>query len=59
MKWRKALVPLTLAGLIVALSWPWLPTAGPEESPDITLKTIDGSAVALKELRGLPVLVTF
>ena len=59
MKWRKALFPLILTGLIIALSWPWLPTAGPEDSPDITLKTINGSAVALKELRGRPVLVTF
>ena len=59
MKWRKLLVPLVMAALVAALSWVWLPTAGPVASPDITLKSIDGRAIALKELHGRPVLITF
>ena len=59
MKPSRLLVPLLIAGLVAVLSWLWLPTAGPVASPDITLKSIDGRAIALKDLRGRPVLVTF
>ncbi len=59
MKPSRFLVPLLIAGLVAVLSWLWLPTAGPVASPDITLKSIDGRAIALKDLRGRPVLVTF
>ena len=59
MKPARFLVPLAIAGLIAGLGWFWLPTAGPVASPDITLRSIDGRAIALNRLRGRPVLVTF
>lgn len=37
----------------------WLAPAGLGQAPSITLKTIKGEAMALEELRGQPVLVTF
>ncbi|MDZ7736705.1 MAG: TlpA disulfide reductase family protein [Gammaproteobacteria bacterium] len=37
----------------------WLAPAGLGQAPAVTLKTIDGEAVELGELRGRPVLVTF
>lgn len=37
----------------------WLAPAGLGQAPAVTLKTLDGDAVELQELRGKPVLVTF
>jgi peroxiredoxin len=59
MRRRKLLAPLGIIVLVATLGWLWLPKAGPVASPDITLSSIDGRAIALQELRGRPVLVTF
>jgi peroxiredoxin len=59
MRRRKLVAPLGIIVLVAALGWLWLPKTGPVASPDITLSSIDGRAIALQELRGRPVLVTF
>ncbi len=48
-----AIVVLALATVL------WLAPAGLGQAPAVTLKTLQGEAVELQELRGRPVLVTF
>ena len=59
MKATRILLPLFIVALVAALGWLWLPTAAPVPGPDITLRTLDGRAVSLRQLQGRPVLVTF
>jgi peroxiredoxin len=59
MKLSRRLVPLAIVLLVGLMGWLWLPSFTPEPGPDITLSSIDGRAVSLKQLHGRPVLVTF
>jgi peroxiredoxin len=45
--------------LVATLGYFWLAPAGLESSPDITVFTIDGEELALANLLGKPLLVTF
>jgi peroxiredoxin len=45
--------------LFSAIAFLWFGPSGIQRAPDITFKTIDGKQVALKSLRGKPVLITF
>ncbi len=45
--------------LVAALAYLWLSPSGLEQAPDITVTTVKGEQIALKSLRGKPVLVNF
>ncbi len=48
-----------IAALLVALSWFWLTPSGLVEAPELTIKTIKGQTLDLKQFKGKPLLVTF
>jgi peroxiredoxin len=45
--------------LIALAGFVWLGPAGSRQAPDITLTTLKGEKLAIQDLRGRPVLVTF
>lgn len=45
--------------LVAALGYLWLSPSGLETAPNITVTTVKGEHIALKSLRGKPVLVNF
>lgn len=59
MKSRETLITLFATALLGIFAWLWLVPAGPRNSPDITVLTIDGEALSLAGLRGKPLLLTF
>ena len=59
MKRRTALISLGVAALLSALAYRLWSPAGLREVPDITLVTTRGERVALGDMRGEPLLVTF
>jgi peroxiredoxin len=59
MNFRTALVGLGVSTLLSALAYQLWNPAGLREVPDITLVTTRGERIALENLRGEPLLVTF
>lgn len=59
MKTKDILIGIFAVGLLGLLAFIWLAPAGLKQAPDVTVTTLDGDKVALQELRGKPVLVTF
>ncbi len=59
MNLKGTLIVLFTATLLGILAVIWLAPAGLEDSPDITLLTIDGEELSLASLRGNPLLLTF
>ncbi len=58
MKVKHGLILLSMAALIVALIWFWQADII-RPAPDVTFKTIDNKDIALRDLKGKPVIVTF
>ena len=58
MKIKERLIGLTLIGLIAAAAWVGM-TQNNTPAPDITLTSITGKQITLKNLQGRPVIVTF
>ncbi|MGD2137567.1 MAG: TlpA disulfide reductase family protein [Gammaproteobacteria bacterium] len=59
MKPGRLLPGLISVALLAGLGYLWLAPGGLKTSPDITLLTIDGEELPLRQLRGKPLLVTF
>lgn len=59
MKTKDSLIALVVLSLVGLLGYLWFAPAGLRQAPDINLTTLDGSNLALSDLRGRPVLVTF
>lgn len=56
---KESLVTLFAVALLGALAWFWLAPAGLQDSPDISMLSIDGKELKLSDYRGKPLLVTF
>ena len=59
MKTKDLLIGLFALLLGSVLAWLWFSPGGLKEAPAVTATTLDGRTLALQELRGRPVLVTF
>ena len=59
MKPRGMLAGVMTVVLVATLGYFWLAPAGLKSRPDITVVTVDGEELALANLRGKPLLVTF
>jgi len=59
MKFRTALISISVAILLSVLAYQLWKPAGPQVIPDITLVTTRGEKIALDKYRGEPLLVTF
>jgi peroxiredoxin len=59
MKPKTVLISLCIATLLAVLAYHRWISSGLEEAPDITLVTTSGERIALGDLRGEPLLVTF
>ena len=51
-----AVIALVLVG---ALAYLWFSPSGTRQAPEVAVETLDGGELALSDLRGRPVLVTF
>lgn len=56
---RTRFIVLCAACALGALAWFWYTSPGLQDSPDISLLTVDGETLSLGALRGRPLLVTF
>jgi peroxiredoxin len=59
MKPRTVLISLSAVSLLAVCVYLWLKSTGLEEAPDITVVTTTGERIALTDMRGKPLLVTF
>ncbi|WP_126456656.1 peroxiredoxin family protein [Sulfuriflexus mobilis] len=59
MKAKDSLIALVVLALLGLLGYLWFAPAGLRQAPDIHLTTLDGDKLALNDLRGRPVLITF
>ncbi len=59
MKTRKTFFSLLAVALLGLFAWAWLAPAGPGNSPDISLVTVDGERLSLADFRGRPILLAF
>ncbi|NOZ11609.1 MAG: TlpA family protein disulfide reductase [Gammaproteobacteria bacterium] len=59
MKLKDTLVAATAAILLFVLAYLWLSEDGIKVAPEIELTLLDGQKLALKDLQGQPILVTF
>ena len=59
MKSRTVLISLCAITLAVVLGYLWRKSSGLDKVPDITVVTTTGERIALAEMRGAPLLVTF
>lgn len=59
MKTKDIVIGVAAIGLIGLLAFIWLAPGGHKPAPEVNVTTLDGGQLALSELRGEPVLVTF
>lgn len=59
MKPKDIAIALAALALVGALAFLWLSPSGTRQAPDVAVQTLDGGELALADLRGRPVLVTF
>jgi peroxiredoxin len=56
---KEALVTLFAVALLGIFAWLWLAPDGLQDTPDISVLSIDGKKLKLSDYRGKPLLVTF
>jgi peroxiredoxin len=59
MKLKETVIAVFALALLGGLGLLWLAPAGLQQAPDITLTTLQGRKLSMRELRGRPVLVNF
>ena len=59
MKTKDKIIALFGGVVLLLLAYLWFGPGGVQPAPDVSLKTLDGRTIDLKQLHGQPVLVTF
>jgi len=59
MKTKDLFAGIFVVGLLVTVSWFWLAPLGLVKAPELTVNTIKGQTLDLKQFRGKPLLITF
>ncbi|MFP4610858.1 MAG: peroxiredoxin family protein [Thiohalophilus sp.] len=59
MKTRDTFIAAFIVLLLGVLGWLWFSPSGLQRAPDLSFKNVEGETIALQQLQGRPVLVTF
>jgi peroxiredoxin len=59
MKLKEILIGLFAFAIILVVGYLWFSPGGAKQAPDLSVTTLDGRQMSIKNLKGRPVLVTF